>query len=152
MSEFLIYLGLFQTLGIETPGIVEGPRWASAAFAAPALALIGAMAVACFVKVYGLVFLGTARSDHAEHAHESSLFMTGPMFVLAACCLVIGMAPTLCIPILESGIDAWHAGAVGPATRLELLAPLSWVSTAAITLVCFLVASSLLLRWRLERR
>ena len=61
VSEFLIYLGLFGTLGHG-----GGPSFAGAAFAAPALALIGALAVACFVKVYGAVFLGTARSEHAR--------------------------------------------------------------------------------------
>src|SRR5260370_36404724 len=66
VSEFLIYLGLLGTLG-------NGDResYSPAAFAVPALALIGALALACFVKVYGGVFLGTARSDHAQHAHES---------------------------------------------------------------------------------
>ena len=53
VSEFLIYLGLFGTLVPR-----DGPAYAGAAFAAPALALIGALAVACFVKVYGAVFLG----------------------------------------------------------------------------------------------
>ncbi len=68
VSEFLIYLGLFGTLVPR-----GGPTYAGAAFAAPALALIGALAVACFVKVYGAVFLGSARSEHARHAHESPL-------------------------------------------------------------------------------
>ena len=47
--------------------LVEGTGLCSpaASFAAPALALIGALAVACFVKVYGAVFLGAARSEHA---------------------------------------------------------------------------------------
>ncbi len=78
VSEFLIYLGLFGTARHQ-----HGPTFAGAAFAAPALALIGALAVACFVKVYGAVFLGTARSEHAEHAHESPLSMLGPMGVLS---------------------------------------------------------------------
>ena len=53
VSEFLIYIGLFRT-------IVEGEAraFAGAAFAAPGLALIGTLAVACFVKAYGAVFSG----------------------------------------------------------------------------------------------
>ena len=62
VSEWLIYLGLFRTLGVG-----NGHSWAGAAFAAPALALIGALAVSCFVKAFGTVFLGTARTDHAKH-------------------------------------------------------------------------------------
>ena len=98
VSEFLIYLGLFGTLVNGA-----GPSFAGAAFAAPALALIGALAVACFVKVYGAVFLGTARSEHARHAHESPPSMLGPMGVLVACCFLIGLAPLLVAPILEQG-------------------------------------------------
>ena len=55
VSELLIYLGLFRTLGID-----GGAACPLCRFAAPALALIGGLAVACFVKVYGVVFLGTA--------------------------------------------------------------------------------------------
>ena len=68
-----------------------GPSFAVAAFAVPALALIGALAVACFVKVYGAVFLGRP-SDHARHAHEApGRRMLVPMAVLVACCLFIGL-------------------------------------------------------------
>jgi hydrogenase-4 component B len=102
VSEFLIYLGLFGTLAPE-----EGSSFAGAAFAAPALALIGTLAVACFVKVFGAVFLGTARSEHAAHAHESGLAMLGPMVVLAACCFLIGIAPRLLTPILDEAISTW---------------------------------------------
>ncbi len=72
VSEFLIYLGLFGTLKVEA-----GRFLLAAALAAPALALIGALAVACFVKVFGAVFLGTARSEPAEHARESDMSMFG---------------------------------------------------------------------------
>ena len=88
VSELLIYLGLFGTLGIG-----EGGACPMAAFAAPALALIGGLAVACFVKVFGVVFLGTARSEDARHAHESAWSMLGPMGVLMGCCLFIGLFP-----------------------------------------------------------
>ena len=53
VSEFLIYLGLFGTLG-ERGGTDVRRR----GLRRPGLALIGALAVACFVKVYGAVFLG----------------------------------------------------------------------------------------------
>ncbi len=90
VSEFLIYLGLFGTLADVERAVV---RW-SRAFAAPALALIGALAVACFVKVYGAVFLGTARSEHAQpRARVAARRMLAPMGVLVACCFLIGLAP-----------------------------------------------------------
>src|SRR5207248_2479651 len=54
VSEFLIYLGLFRVVGRDDPA-----TFVSAALAIPALALIGTLALACFVKVFGAVFLGT---------------------------------------------------------------------------------------------
>jgi hydrogenase-4 component B len=60
VSELLIYLGLLR--GVSLGGSRAGML---AAAGAPVLALIGALAVACFVKVYGAVFLGSARSADA---------------------------------------------------------------------------------------
>ena len=54
VSELLIYLGCFR--GIQG----SGAGVAVTALAVPALALVGGLAVACFVKVYGIVFLGMA--------------------------------------------------------------------------------------------
>jgi hydrogenase-4 component B len=146
VSEFLIYLSLFDSLGIN-----GGPAFEEAAFAAPALALIGALAVACFVKVFGAVFLGTARSEHASHAHESGLTMLGPMSVLAACCFFIGLAPTKVAPLLAQGVLAWapELGDAGPG--LLELAPLDWISIMAVALVAALALTSVLLRLRLQK-
>jgi hydrogenase-4 component B len=129
VSEFLIYVGLFSTLG-------DGNGWsfAAVAFAAPALALIGALAVACFVKVYGTVFLGTARSEHAGHALESPPSMIGPMAVLATCCFFVGMAPLVLAPILNAAVRAW-APELDYGTGLAALVPLDWISRMGVLLV-----------------
>jgi formate hydrogenlyase subunit 3/multisubunit Na+/H+ antiporter MnhD subunit len=140
VSELMIYLGLFRSLGIG-----GGAGWGGAAFAAPALALIGGLAAACFVKAFGTVFLGQPRSDHALHAREVGASMTGPMFALVGCCLVIGLAPWLAAPILERGVlvcaPEWAAGM--PA--LTMLAPLGWVSVAGLILCGFLLLFGVLL-------
>jgi len=145
VSEFLIYLGLFETLGIG-----KEPSFAGAAFAAPALALIGALAVACFVKVYGAVFLGTARSDHARHAHESPRAMLGPIAVLVACCLLIGLAPLLVTPIIGKGVSAWAAGLKDASPQLSNLAPFEWITFMGLVLIGALLATSALLWLRLH--
>jgi hydrogenase-4 component B len=135
VSEFLVYLGLFGTLGDG-----RGPSFAAPAFAAPALALIGALALACFVKVYGAVFLGTARSDHARHAHESPPAMLGPMGVLVACCFLIGLAPLLIAPIIGQGVSAWAPGLKDAGPRLVALAPLGWITAMGLGLIAALLA------------
>jgi hydrogenase-4 component B len=142
VSEFLIYLGLFGTLGAD-----GGTSYAGAALAAPGLALIGALAVACFVKVYGAVFLGRARTEHAHHAHESGPTMIGPMVVLAACCFVIGLAPGLTAPILAQGVAVWAPELKDVGPRLAALAPLAWITAMGVALLAALALTGGIL-WR----
>jgi hydrogenase-4 component B len=145
VSEFFIYLGLFDTLVNKST-----PSFAIGGLAAAALALIGALAVACFVKAYGAVFLGTARSDHARHAHESPASMLGPMGVLAACCLVIGLAPRLLAPVLESGIAAWAPDVADAGRSLVALVPLEWISIAGCGLLAGVCLAWSILLFRLR--
>ncbi len=146
VSELLIYLGLFETLGLG-----GGESFAGAAFGVPALALIGTLAVACFVKVFGAVFLGTGRSPQAELGHEAGPDMLRPMAVLAGCCFVIGLVPVAVAPVLDQAIAAWApAGSrVGPG--LAGAAPLGWITLTGVLLIGLLVLGALLLRSLLRR-
>ena len=144
VSEFLIYLGLFGTLGRN-----KEPLLAGAALAAPALAMIGALAVACFVKVYGAVFLGNARSEHAG-AHESPEHDRADGRA-GSLCFLIGLAPVLLSPLLGQGIAAWtpnphtspltpaplpRCGGEGAGVRgADYLAPLGWITIVGLLLV-----------------
>jgi formate hydrogenlyase subunit 3/multisubunit Na+/H+ antiporter MnhD subunit len=64
------------------------------------LALSAALAAACFVKAYGVSFLGRARSEAARHAHEANRFARASMFVLAGLCVFAGLFPGLVIDLL----------------------------------------------------
>jgi hydrogenase-4 component B len=145
VSELFIYLGLFGSLRPEQ-GL---PSWPVAALAAPALGLIGALALACFVKVFGAVFLGAGRSEHAAHAHEAGWSMLAPMAVLAGCCALIGLAPLLVAPGIERGILAWAPRV--DASSLGSLAPLDWISVLGIVLLVLAGLGAVLLRDRLRR-
>ncbi len=131
VSEFLIYLGLFGTLR-------ESDALAGVALAAPAFALIGALALACFVKVYGAVFLGAARSETAQQAHEAPASMIVPMGVLAGCCFVIGLLPVLIVPFFAGAISDWAPELHDVAPRLAALAPLGWITVMGFLLLVFL--------------
>ena len=146
ISEFLIYLGLFRTL---TDG--AGNSFAVASFGAPALALIGGLAAACFVKVYGAVFLGTARSEHARHARESPMSMLGPMGVLVACCFAIGLAPLLIAPLLQEGVSAWMPELKDAGPRLASLAPLDRITAMGMLLNVAALLGTAALWMRLRR-
>jgi hydrogenase-4 component B len=118
VSELLLYLGLLGGLS------AQGSGFALAALAVPVLAATGALAVACFVKVYGTAFLGLPRSAAARLAHEAPLAMRLSMLVLALACLFIGLAPALLAPLLDELIAPWRAGTAPALPGLLSLAPL----------------------------
>jgi hydrogenase-4 component B len=142
ISELLVYLGLFRM------GEGGGRVWLAGALAAPALALIGALAVACFVKVLGAVFLGQARSADATEAREAGAAMVAPMAILGACCLFIGLGAPLCARVLDAAVAAW-AG-VGLAPALSKVAPLVGVSATSMLLLVAVIALGFALGARLR--
>jgi hydrogenase-4 component B len=124
VSEWFLYLGLLD--GSLKPA---ASSWPWGALAVPALALIGALALACFVKAFGIVFLGEPRAAAPRDAGEpAALWM--PMAVLAALCFVIGLAPVVVAPALDQAIAAAVPALAGrlalvPIASLAALRPLS---------------------------
>ncbi len=120
VSEWLVYLGMFEAAN----------RAGAAALAAiPAvvlLAVTGALALACFVKVCGVVFLGAPRSAAADRAHECGWSMRGAMVVLASGCVAIGLVPTLFWPALHAAVRSWQ-GTWGEVAAPESLSVLGLV-------------------------
>jgi formate hydrogenlyase subunit 3/multisubunit Na+/H+ antiporter MnhD subunit len=57
------------------------------------LALSAALAAACFVKAFGITFLGRPRTEVASNAVETDRWSLAAMFFLAALCLVAGVLP-----------------------------------------------------------
>jgi hydrogenase-4 component B len=57
------------------------------------LALSAALAAACFVKAFGITFLGRPRTEAAKGAQETDRFSLAAMFVFAALCLIAGILP-----------------------------------------------------------
>ena len=64
------------------------------------LALSAALAAACFVRAFGLTFLGRPRSPAASSAAETDSNSLAAMYVLAACCLLAGILPGFLIDAL----------------------------------------------------
>jgi formate hydrogenlyase subunit 3/multisubunit Na+/H+ antiporter MnhD subunit len=139
-SELLIYLGFARA--------AVGPGSAWVALPAPVLAATGALALACFVKVIGIVFLGTPRSAAAADARESPAAMLVPMALLAALCALLGLAPSLAAPALERAVGVWAGGPPlaplhGP--PLAELVPFGWVSGGGAAIVAVAGALCLVL-------
>ncbi len=139
-SEWLVYLGAMQASFAPAASPLQ-----FALVAVPALALVGGLAAACFAKVFGAVFLGHARSDHAGHAHESPASMLIPMAILATACVAIGLVPGALLPALSAAAAEWArlpsglvedltAGAVRSAARISLVAAALLLAIGALVL------------------
>jgi hydrogenase-4 component B len=135
VSEWLIFLGLFDAT------ITRGSAAWAAIPAAILLGMTGALALACFVKVCGVVFLGAPRSAAAARAQECGPPMRAAMLVLAAACVAIGLAPIVFWPAIARATGAWNGAWIGTAAP----APLSVLGRAHLALaLCALVAAWLL--------
>jgi formate hydrogenlyase subunit 3/multisubunit Na+/H+ antiporter MnhD subunit len=145
-SELLIYLGCFRAIG--SSGGIAG---VSPALAAPALALVGGLAVACFVKVYGVVFLGTPRSREHAGGHEAPRAMLVPMGILAAICVLVGIAPWLLTDALNNAILNWNPALATSSIPLTDLTPFKWISILGIGLVCGAVVVAIYMMRRVKR-
>jgi hydrogenase-4 component B len=97
VSEWLTYQALLQGFG-TTPSLIRLMFPLSGAM----LALTGALAAACFVKAFGITFLGQPRSDHARHAHEASFPMLLGQGILVAACFFLGLFPTVFLKLFDS--------------------------------------------------
>ena len=101
VSEWLT----FQAI-LLSPGL---PQWLLK-FVVPAvgglLALSAALAGACFVKAFGITFLGRPRTSAAHDAREADRFSLTAMFVLASLCLVAGVVPGYFIDALAATTQA----------------------------------------------
>jgi hydrogenase-4 component B len=121
VSEWLLFQAVLQGL--------ELPQWALKIMV-PAvgamLALAAALVAACFVKAYGVTFLGRPRSVAAETAVEVDRYSLSAMFALATLCLLAGILPG---PVID---------ALAPITieivggRMPIQADQGWLSIAPI--------------------
>ncbi|HEY9234353.1 MAG TPA: hydrogenase 4 subunit B [Phenylobacterium sp.] len=144
VSEWL----MFQAVLVSP----ELPQWALK-FLAPAagatLALAAALAAACFVRAFGVAFLGRPRSPAAETAVEVDRFQTWTMLGLAAVCLLIGVLPGFIIDALGGAVTVATGG-----PPLAIQASQAWLSLVPISearssynglmVFAFMVASALI--------
>ena len=70
------------------------------------LALSAALAAACFVRAFGITFLGRARAKSASRAQETDGSSLAAMYVLAALCLIAGIVPGFFIDALKPVMQA----------------------------------------------
>jgi hydrogenase-4 component B len=90
------------------------------------LALAAALAGACFVRLFGVSFLGRPRSEPARAAKEVDRFSLAAMGALALLCLIAGILPGFVIdslsPIVGQLVDA----------RMAPQSGLGWLAIAPV--------------------
>jgi hydrogenase-4 component B len=121
VSEWLIFQAVLQSPDL--------PQWALKIMV-PAvgvmLALAAALTAACFVKAFGVTFLGRPRSVAAEAASEVDRCSLAAMFILAALCLLAGILPGVVIDTLSPITTEMLGG------RMPIQANEAWLSIAPI--------------------
>ena len=107
VSEWLTFQAILQSPQLPSWGL----RFLIPAVGA-LLALSAALAAACFVKAFGITFLGRPRGEAARRAHEADGFSLTSMFVLAGLCLIAGILPGFFIDALGPVAKAMVGGSM----------------------------------------
>ena len=146
ISEWLTFQALLSSFQISahTVNLIF-------ALGVAALALTSGLAVACFVRAFGITFLALPRSDRAEHAREVEWTMRAAMALLALVCIVLGVAPSLVLTPLEAivfELTGAHADMRFNLTAVVATGEIGWVAPywIGLGLVMFLLAIPLALR------
>jgi formate hydrogenlyase subunit 3/multisubunit Na+/H+ antiporter MnhD subunit len=111
VSEWLTFQALLQNVRVVEPALNL-----AFALALAALALAAGLAVACFVKAFGITFLALPRSESAAAATEAPATMRWAMLATVVACLALGLGASTVVP----GIAAVAATLVAAPTPVTL--------------------------------
>ena len=140
ISEWVAAQGLLR--GAQSPGLL-----ALVVLGIAGLGLIGALALACFSRVAGGVFLGQPRGPEFVVCDEWGL--VAPMMVLVALCVVLGAYPAIAVRPAAMVVHT-VMGVSGPETSEAvsiLRGALPTLSAVVVLLAGLVVASWYLRRW-----
>jgi hydrogenase-4 component B len=145
ISEFIIFSGLFHA--IQLLGISEA---FSFVLIIAALALIGGLAILCFTKAFGIVFLGNARKPLPKEPVEVGAVKRIPMFILVAFIVFIGLFPAQIVRMMRVPLGSFVTGTDLDAIVSSFSRTLTNVSgiSAIFAGTIFLI---LLIRWLVQR-
>ena len=137
VSEFLLYNGLFRWMQAASLTGAVG-----ASFAILALVLIGGLAIICFTKVFGITFLGTARSQMHE-VKEMPKIRLIPIAISLILMLSVGLCPWVYTIAIQSAMKS-----LPQVTSLETLPGQSHLAMLSLVCICFIAIAAVLYLWR----
>ncbi len=129
VSEFLIYNGMFTGLhGSDKTllSFIVGGLFG--------LALIGGLAILCFTKAFGSVFLGTARHEFNHSPTEAGFGKTIPMYAVVILIMAIGLFPNFFIVAISKPLALFTANIPGNSQQgmLSMTGALSMIGISAL--------------------
>lgn len=135
ISEFIIYTGLYNWLSDAT--LVS---LLAAILTITALVLIGGLAMLCFTKAFGVVFLGNEREKLPDSCREVPFLQLLPMYILAGIIVLIGLFPLVFLHLLSQPVKLFTTSFASPVNLIQVnafqaLQPISWAAYIFILLV-----------------
>ncbi len=136
ISEFFLYNGMFH-------GLVSGNFMfiLFLLFSILGLVLIGGLALMCFTKAFGIVFLGTPRAGQQTDEVIESRERIWPMYLIGLVILIVGLLPVLIAPSLLK-IVALYSPSLEPWINLqfgETLGQLTKVGWYSLGFACLIL-------------
>jgi len=134
VSEFIIYKSFFR--GSD---LLRGYAPLAMLFAAVGLAFMGGLAVACFTKLFGIVFLGQNRSGASSRWQSEPALSSVTLLGLAGLCAIIGIFPAAGLRLVSPALGEFIGAAQPPAdwvSPLGLLQIVFALFLALVALVC----------------
>jgi len=135
ISEFLIYLGFFE--GLHTDKITSTFIFI---MSITSLVLIGGLAMLCFTKAFGIIFLGQERSQtphNVEEAENSKLF---PKYLIVILIVAIGLLPQIFINFLATPIKLFAPNLQLQAEQLKIIDNLQTFSFGIYIFITLIIA------------
>jgi hydrogenase-4 component B len=127
VSEWVVVQGLLE--GARQPGLL-----AVLVLAVTGLGLIAALALACFTRAVGGVFLGQARRPRGSLREQPGL--VGAMLVLAVACAIVGLVPVIVVePAMAATGVIMAGGGIAAASPSQVIPGAATLSGAWAVLI-----------------
>jgi formate hydrogenlyase subunit 3/multisubunit Na+/H+ antiporter MnhD subunit len=135
ISEFLIYSGLFRA--------VSGPSSSVIILGIIGLALTGGLALVCFTKAFGIIFLGTRRSNSPAEIGEISGAALFPKYMIALLMVTIGLFPWIFFRILQKPVGLFvplssSDSFIGLTAIMQKISLSVWIMVLLVVVIYFI--------------
>ncbi|MBI3509296.1 MAG: hypothetical protein HY064_01430 [Bacteroidetes bacterium] len=130
ISEFLIYSGLFHAIHLDKLSLAM-----NMIVSICGLVLIGGLALLCFTKAFGVIFLGTERHPHQAQVQEAEFSKLFPKYLVAVLIILIGIVPQFFVGVIEKPLALFTSGLPADASVSAFISTLQKISISVAGLI-----------------